>query len=58
MCGTVEGEGQGQIAPGTQAPRVLITSNAPKSGGPHKANQRYFFVMCYFDRLSYLFDFS
>ena len=28
----------GQIAPGPQGPRGLITPNASRSGGPHKVN--------------------
>ena len=32
--------GQGQISPGPQAPRGLITPNALRSGGPHKVNQQ------------------
>ena len=36
------GQGGGQIAPGPQAPRGLITPNASRSGGPHKVNQHFF----------------
>ena len=33
---------RGQIAPGPQAPRGLITLNASRSGGPRKVDQQYF----------------
>ena len=42
VCRAALREGQGQIAPGPQAPRGLITPNASRSVGLHKVNTQFF----------------
>jgi len=39
-CRAAQKGTEGKFAPGLKGPRALITSNASRSGGPHKINQQ------------------
>ena len=44
--------GRGQIVPGPQASRGLLTPNASRSGDPHKVNQHYLSKVNFYQKVT------